>query len=97
MPSQTSFRYGLRPGRLLSVALAQGLGDAVSRNDESAADRYHRRLCMMADHFDTNPAFSEALDRLLSASEQWLATNVAERYKADRQVLELIERIVELL
>jgi hypothetical protein len=54
------FRYGLRPGRLLSVALAKGLGDAVSRNDESAADRYHRRLRMMAGQFETNPAVSEA-------------------------------------
>ena len=52
---------------------------------------------MTAGQFDTNPAVSEALDRLLSASEQWLATNVAERNKTERQVLELIERIVELL
>jgi len=97
MQVQTVFRYGLRPGRLLSIALAQGLGDAVSRNDASAADRYHRRLRMTAGQFDTNPAVSEALHRLLLASEQWSATNVAERYKAERQVLELIERIVELL
>jgi len=91
------FRYGLRPGRLLSVALAKGLGDAVSGNDESAADRYRRRLRMMAGQFDTNPAVSEALDRLLSAIEHWSATKVAERYKAERQVPELIERLVELL
>jgi hypothetical protein len=52
---------------------------------------------MTAGQFDTNPAVSEALDRLLSASAQWLATNVAERCKAERQVLELIERIVQLL
>jgi hypothetical protein len=52
---------------------------------------------MMTGQFDTNPAVSEALGRLLSASEQWSVTNVAERYKAERQVLELIERIVELL
>ena len=97
MHRQMVFRYGLRPGRLLSVALAKGLADAVSRNDEPAADRYHRRLRMTAGQFDTNPAVSEALDRLLSASEQWLATNVAERYKAERQVPELIERLVELL
>ena len=94
MSSQAVFRYGLRSGR---VALAKGLGDAVSRNDGSAADRYHRRLRMTAGQFDTNPAVSEALDRLLSASAQWLAMNVAERCKAERQVLELIERIVQLL
>jgi hypothetical protein len=97
MPSQTALRYGLRTGRLLSIALAQGLRDAVSRNDESAADRYHRRLRMMAGQFDTNPAVSEALDRLLPVGEQWLATNVTQRHEAERQVLELIERLVELL
>jgi hypothetical protein len=97
MSNQTVFRYGLRSGRFLSIALARGLRDAVSRNDGSAADRYHRRLGMTARQFDTNPAVSETLDRLLLASEQWLATNVAERNKTERQVLELIERIVELL
>jgi len=50
---------------------------------------------MMAGQFDTNPAVCEALDRLLS--EQWLATNVAERYEAERHVPKLIERFVELL
>jgi hypothetical protein len=52
---------------------------------------------MMAGQFDTNPAVSEALVRLLSAIEHWLATKVAERHKAERQVPELIERLVELL
>jgi hypothetical protein len=97
MLGHSGFRYGLRPGRLLSVALAQGLGDAVSRNNESAAYRYGLRLGMMAGQFDTNPAVSEALDRLLSASQQWLATNIAERYETERQVPELVERFVGLL
>jgi hypothetical protein len=34
---------------------------------------------------------------LLSASGQWLATDVAERYEAEQQVLEHIERVRELL
>ena len=83
--------------RLLLQALLTGIGDAVRRNDESAADRYHRRLGMIARHFDTNPPVSDALERLLSTSGQWLATNVAERYEAEQQVLEHIERVRSLL
>jgi hypothetical protein len=52
---------------------------------------------MMAGRFETNPSASEALNRVLSAIEHWLATKVAERHKAERQVPELIERVVELL
>jgi len=83
--------------RLLLLALLKGMRDAVRRNDGSAADRYHRRLRMIAPHFDTNPPISNALERLLSTSGQWLATNVAERYEAEQQVLEHIERVRELL
>jgi hypothetical protein len=85
------------PQRLLLRALLNGLGDAVSRNDGAAADRYHRRLGMIAPHFDTNPSVSDALEHLLWASSQWSATNVAERYDAGQQVLELIENTTGLL
>jgi len=85
------------PKRLLLQALLSGLGDAVRGNDELAADRYHRRIGQIAGHFDTNRTISEALERLLSASSRWLATNVVERYEPERHVLELIERVTELL
>jgi len=78
-------------------ALLVGMGDAVRRNDESAADRYHRRLGMIARHFDTNPLISDALERLLSASGRWLATKTAERYEAEQQVLEHIQRVTDLI
>jgi len=81
--------------RLLLQALLVGLGDAVHRNDESAADRYHRRLRMIARHFDTNPLISDALEHLLSAS--WLATKAAERFEAEQQVLEHIQCVADLL
>ena len=83
--------------RLLLQALLKGLGDAVRRNDGSAADRYRRRLGMIAQHFDTNPPVSDALEQLLSVSGLWLATKVAERYETEQQVLGLIERVVQLL
>ena len=82
--------------RLLLQALLMGLGDAVRRNDELAADRYHRRLRMIAPHFDTNPLISDALEHLLSASGRWLATK-AERYEAHQQVLENIQHVMDLV
>lgn len=82
--------------RFLLQALLVGLGDAVHRNDESAADRYHRRLRMIAPHFDTNPLISDALEHLLSASGRWLATK-AGRYEADQQVLENIQHVMDLV
>jgi hypothetical protein len=91
------FRYSLQPQRFLLSALVKGLADAVRRNDGAAAYRYHGRVGLIAPHFDTNPRISAALERLLSASAQWLQTNVAERYEAEQQVLERIERVVELL
>ena len=85
--------------RLLLHALLNGLGKAIRRNDGLAADRYQRRIGLIADHFDTNPRLSEALERLPLASGRWLAMNmnVADRYEAEEQVLELIEGVTELL
>jgi hypothetical protein len=83
--------------RLLLQALLMGMRDAVRRNDESAADRYHRRLAMIAPHFDTNPLLSDALEHLLSASGRWLATQAAERYEAEQQVFEQIQAVLDLV
>jgi hypothetical protein len=94
---ESLFRYRLRPKRLLLAALVDGLANAVRRNDGSAAYRYHRRLGFIVPDFDTNPTVSEALERLLSASSQWLATSVAERHDVEQPVLDLVERINELL
>ena len=84
--------------RLLLQALLMRLGDAVRGNDAAAADRYLRRVAMIArQHFATNPRLDHALEQLLSASSAWLATNVAERYQAGQQVLEHLERVSQLL
>jgi hypothetical protein len=91
------FRYGLQPKRLLLSALVKGLADAVSANNGSAAYRYHVRLSVIAPDLDTNPTVSEALEQLLSASSQWLATNVAERHEVEQPVLDLVEGINALL
>ncbi len=91
------FRYGVQPKRLLLSALLKGLADAVSANDGSAAYRYHGRLKILAPDLDTNPTVGGALERLLSASGQWLATDVAERRNVEQPVLDLIESIDALL
>jgi DNA-binding GntR family transcriptional regulator len=83
--------------RLLLQALLTGMGDAVRRNDASAADRYHRRLALIAPHFATNPSVSEALERLHSAGARWLATDAAEHYAAEQQVLEDIQRVMDFI
>ncbi len=91
------FRYGVQPKRLLLSALLKGLADAVSANDGLAAYRYHSRLKVLAPDLDTNSTVSEALERLLSASSQWLATNVAERRNVEQPVLDAVETINALL
>ena len=91
-----AFSYMASTQRLLLQALLKGMGHAVRRNDELAMDRYCRRLALIARHFDTNPPVSDALERLLSAGGQWLATTVAKRYEAEQQVLEHIECVMDL-
>jgi hypothetical protein len=85
--------------RLLLDALLNGLGKAIRRNDGLAANRYQRRIGLIADHFDTNPRLSQALERLRLASGRWLAVhmNVADHYEAEEQVLELIEGVTQFL
>jgi hypothetical protein len=83
--------------QLLLVALLVGMDNAIRRNDESAADRYHRRLGMIARQFDTNPSVSDALERLLALGGRWLATKAAERYETGQQVLEHIQSVIDLV
>ncbi len=84
--------------RLLLSALLTGLSDAVSRNDDAKADRYRTRIDLIArQHFATNPSISDAVERLLLATDRWLATKVAERVETEQQVSDVIERVSELL
>jgi hypothetical protein len=72
------------PQRLLLRALLIGMGDAVRRNDESAGDRYHRRLRGIAPHFDTNPRVSDAPERLV----------LIEPFETREQALEAEQRAI---
>ena len=83
--------------RLLLHALVKGVGDAVRRNDKSVADRYRRRLRLLAEEFDANPPIRDTLERLLWATDQWFTTDMVERDENKETVLELTERIMEIL
>jgi hypothetical protein len=99
--------------RLLLYALVKGLGDAVRRNDQSAAKRYRRRLRLATEQIAADDPVQDALKKLLLISGQWVAAPVvtmspkgegSERYvyRSDRdepkqQMLELIERVIDLL
>ena len=99
--------------RLLLYALVKGLGDAVRRNDQSAAKRYRRRLRLATEQIAADDPVQDALKKLLLISGQWVVAPVvtmspkgegSERYlyRSDRdepkqQMLELIERVIGLL
>jgi hypothetical protein len=83
--------------RLLLHALVKGLGDAVRRNDGSVADRYRRRLRLIAEEFDANPPVRDTIGRLLWATDRWSATDMVERDENKEQVLKLTEHVMELL
>jgi hypothetical protein len=83
--------------QLLLQALVKGLGEAVSRNDEAAADRYLTRIRLIAGHFDTNPTLSVALEWLLLAGGNWMKTDAAKRVEVEQPVAELVDRIAQLL
>jgi hypothetical protein len=83
--------------RLPLYALVKGLGDAVRSNDKSVADRYRRRLRLIAGHFEANPPVRDTLERLFWATDRWFTTDVVERDANKETVLELTERIIEIL
>jgi hypothetical protein len=83
--------------RLVLHALVKGLGDAVRRDDKAAADRYRRRLRLIAEDFDANPPVRDTLERLLSATDRWFTTDAVESDENNEQVLELTEHVMKLL
>jgi hypothetical protein len=97
--------------RLLLYALVKGLGDAVRRNDQSAARRYRRRLRLATEQIAADDPVQDALKKLLLISGQWVVTPVVTmspkgsertfivgaRDEPKQQMLELIERVIDLL
>ena len=58
--------------RLLLYALVKGLGDAVRRNDQSAAKRYRRRLRLATEQIAADDQVQDALKKLLLISGRWV-------------------------
>jgi hypothetical protein len=83
--------------RLLLSALVKGLGDAVRRNDQSAAERYRGRLRLAAEQIAADDPVRDAFGRLLLLSGLWIAAAAADRDDTEEQMLEVIERIIWLL
>jgi hypothetical protein len=83
--------------RLLLRALVKGLGEAVGRNDQSAAERYRGRLRLAAEQIAADDPVRDALGRLLLISGLWIAATAADRDDTKQQMLEVIERVIWLL
>jgi hypothetical protein len=66
---------------------ALGLGDAVRRDDTSAAVRYRGR---------TDNPLHDVLAKLLHTSGLWVMASTLERNKAKQQMLEVIEHVIGL-
>ena len=71
--------------RLLLSALVKGLGDAVGRNDQSAAERYRGRLRLAAEQIAADDPVRDALGRLLLLSSLWIAAAAADRDDTKQQ------------
>ena len=81
--------------RLLLKTELKGLGQAVRRDDLSAAERYCERLHQTAEPI-SDEVVKDGLKKLLSICVQWVQTADAERHETRQQLLELIDRLVGL-
>jgi hypothetical protein len=83
--------------RLLLSALVKGLGEAIRRNDQSAAERYRGRLHLAAEQIAADDPVRDVLGRLLLLSGLCVAAAAADRDDTKQQMLEVIERVIWLL
>jgi hypothetical protein len=67
--------------------LVKGLGEAVRRNDQSAAERYRGRLRLAAEQIAADDPVRDALGRLLLISGLWIAAAAADRDDTKQQML----------
>jgi hypothetical protein len=65
--------------RLLLRALVKGLGEAIRRNDQSAAERYRGRIRSAAEQIAADDPVRDALGRLLLISGLWIAAAAVDR------------------
>jgi hypothetical protein len=82
--------------RLLLNVLLKGLADATHRNDRSTAERYRRRLRLVAEQVADEPV-QDALERVLLVSGLWIEAAEVDLDETAPQMLELIDRGIGLL
>jgi hypothetical protein len=63
--------------RLLLNVLLKGLADAIRRNDRSTAERYRRRLRLIAEQIGADEPVQDALKKLLLVSGLWVEAHPA--------------------
>jgi hypothetical protein len=80
---------------LLSVLL-KGLAYAIRQDDQSAAQRYLRRLHLAAEEIAVDEQVQDALKTLISISGLWVQAAKIYRDETRQQILELIVRVVDL-
>jgi hypothetical protein len=83
--------------RLLLSALLKGLAYAIRQDDQSAAERYRRRLQLVAEEIAGDEQVPEALKKLILISGLWVGVAKVDRDETRQQILELIVRVVDLL
>jgi hypothetical protein len=83
--------------RLLLNVLLKGLADAIRRNDRSTAERYRRRLRLIAEQIGADEPVQDALKKLLLVSGLWVEATEVDRDETTQQLLELIDRVIGLL
>ena len=82
---------------LLLNVLLKGLADAIRRNDRSTAERYRRRLRLIAEQIGADEPVQDALKKLLLVSGPWVEATEVDRDETTQQLLELIDRVIGLL
>ena len=82
---------------LLLNVLLKGLADAIRRNDRSTAERYRRRLRLIAEQIGADEPVQDALKKLLLVSGLWVEATEVDRDETTQQLLELIDRVIGLL
>jgi hypothetical protein len=83
--------------RLLLCTLVKSLGDAVRRDDPSAAERYRRRLRLATKQIAADDPIQDSLEKLLHIIGQLVVAAAVDRNETKQRMLEIIERVSELL
>ena len=83
--------------QLLLNALLKGLAHAIRRDDLSAAERYCQRLQLTAETIASDAPVKSVLAKLFVINGLWVQAADIERSELSQQLLELVDRVLDLL